>query len=756
MRVRGRLVAMVAVIGVLFGGCMYVSFGAISSGRSSTAETERLATATATLDQAYIHWLQGSSMVNDLTSMAQAGGIERSVLDSDWQYARQSFAQSLGQLRSIAALIRGQSAGVQLVSDLIVDIKTDEGIARTAYSQILAGEARTASHTADSNPTTGEHIYDYFQTLEKGVKAYLVSEKKTSLDQASNHTWMLIGFMIAAVLLAAAAIRWLIGTITRPLAAIGRTLRAMTSGDLTVNAEVGTRDEFGEVAELLNEAIAAQAASQERLAARAREDAESAEATRAVSQVTGAILVSTSTGDVLRRAVESVREVFGFTYCAFLAHDDSGVLAVSDESGELCDGAPGADQSGLVARAWQSREIETDPSLGDVQVDPRSRAASMAGARSGAAVPIVQAGEVVGVLECYSPGENAFAGKRAESLHEVARAVSGTYERVATREREQAAEADLRAKVDEILGVVNAAAAGDLTVSVPVQGSDPVGQVGESLARLLGDLRGRIEVIGGSSQSLSGAADQLAATASQMSAGAEETSAQASAVSTSSADVSDSIQTVAAAAEELTASISDISSNASEAARVAMLAAEAAMSTNATVGKLGASSAEIGKVVNVITSIAQQTNLLALNATIEAARAGEAGKGFAVVANEVKDLARETAMATDDISAKIDAIQADTEGAVAAIGRISEIVEQINRLQTAIATAVGQQTSTTNEIARSVNGAAYGAAEISRNIDGVARAARQTSAGSVETQLSASLLASTATELQELVGTFRF
>jgi methyl-accepting chemotaxis protein len=178
--------------------------------------------------------------------------------------------------------------------------------------------------------------------------------------------------------------------------------------------------------------------------------------------------------------------------------------------------------------------------------------------------------------------------------------------------------------------------------------------------------------------------------------------------------------------------------------------------TNTTVAKLGESSAEIGNVVKVITSIAQQTNLLALNATIEAARAGEAGKGFAVVANEVKELAKQTAKATEDISRKIEAIQTDTKGAVEAIGKIGQIINQINDLQNTIASAVEEQTATTGEIGRNVVEAAKGSNEIAHNITGVAQAAQSTTEGASETKRAADDLSRMANDLQRLVGQFKF
>ena len=296
---------------------------------------------------------------------------------------------------------------------------------------------------------------------------------------------------------------------------------------------------------------------------------------------------------------------------------------------------------------------------------------------------------------------------------------------------------------------------GNLTGRIEVRGTDEMAYMGCALNETVENFSRVMLGIDSKAGILANASKELSASSERLGANSQHTSLQAAAVSSAAEEVSQTVQMVSTATEEVSSSIKEISRSAAEAAEVASSAARLAGTTTATVTKLRESSAEIGNVIKVITSIAEQTNLLALNATIEAAHAGEAGKGFAVVANEVKELAKESAKATEDIGIKVQAIQQDAKGAVEAIDEMNLVIARINDIQNSIASAVEEQTATTNEIARNISETAKGSSDIANNITGVASAATETRASAAVSKDAAQQLSTLAAALSDIVGHFK-
>jgi len=338
--------------------------------------------------------------------------------------------------------------------------------------------------------------------------------------------------------------------------------------------------------------------------------------------------------------------------------------------------------------------------------------------------------------------------------------------------------------LSDLVSVANAVADGDLTRTLDAGRQDEIGEVTSAINATCSNLRKMFQAIAANAASLTESANLLTQTANSQAAGAEETNVQATTVaaageelatnsqqmSESASQITLSATTVAAAVEEMSASIQEVARNCAQESEIAGKADVRARQTRDLMVKLDEAATEIGKVVELINRIAGQTNLLALNATIEAASAGEAGRGFAVVANEVKELARQSASATEDIRNQISLIQNNAGSSMRSIDEVAKVIEEVSHIANSIAAAVEEQSATTSEIVRSLHGvtsatnslsenvknAADGASEVSRNIHGVSEAASESSKGASRITASARELNKLARELNDHVSRFKF
>ncbi|HLJ96559.1 MAG TPA: methyl-accepting chemotaxis protein [Gemmataceae bacterium] len=567
----------------------------------------------------------------------------------------------------------------------------------------------------------------YFDNAIKGINDTLaikesIAKKRYEESQATNTSTRNTLFIIIglSLLLGAGLCWWISSLIATPLSQVVGVLEAVAKGDLNKQVQIDSEDEVGRISVALNHAINALRAAD----ALQKEQLETA----AASARLGAMLESMA-----------------------------GSVTYVDRDGKITYANPAALH--LFKKVEKHLPIRADQLVGQsidiLHNDPVAMRKIYSDARN---LPYRGRSELNGeIFDVLVSAINDTSGQHMGSLFSwdcVTQKIAQDRLIQETAEREKQQADELRSKVDSLLMTVNGAAAGDLTQAVDINGSDAIGQVGEALGQLLATLRTSISSMAQNASALASSSEELSSVSTQLSSNADETSSQSNVVSAAAEQVSRNVQTVATAVEEMGASIKEIATNAAEAARIASSAVQVANTTNDTISKLGESSAEIGQVIKVITSIAQQTNLLALNATIEAARAGEAGKGFAVVANEVKELAKETAKATEDIGRKVEAIQNDTTGAVEAIKQITAVINQMNDLSSSIAGAVEEQSATTNEMARNVSEASQGSSEIAENITAVAKAAENTTQGAANVQQAASELSRMAAELQQLVSQF--
>ncbi len=605
-------------------------------------------------------------------------------------------------------------------SDAILKVNLAEGGLQFAKD---ISEGKTG-FTVENNTRTGVSMLNGYATSQGalGFPGYgwgvTLREPTESVRAVANsmRNFFLIAGTVATLVVAFVGF-WLARGITKPLQGAVAALTKVSEGDLTQRLAVTSKDEVGKLAAALNSTVEGMytALSVEKVDWKAvgqqREiNADYAGQIGAISRIQAVIefnldgTIKTANNNFLNTVGYSLDEIRGHHHSMFVDPQ--------------------------YRTSTEYKEFWAALNRGESQLSEVQR--------------IGKSGKSIWLLANYAP----IADSNGKLTKVVKFAIDITAQKTAAE--------DLKNKVNSILDVVKSASQGDLTQTITVTGSDPIGQMGEGLESFFGNLRHSMSSIAENATALAGASEELSAVSTEMSGSADETSSQANIVSAASEQVSANVHTVATGVEEMNSAIREIAKNASEASRVSQQAVDVASSTNRTITKLGESSAEIGKVVKVITSIAEQTNLLALNATIEAARAGEAGKGFAVVANEVKELAKETAKATEDISQKIEMIQTDTQGAVEAIRQISDVINQINDISSTIASAVEEQTATANEMGRNVAEAAKGTSEIAENITAVAGAANSTTSGANNCQQASGELSRMASTLQQLVSQFKY
>ena len=341
----------------------------------------------------------------------------------------------------------------------------------------------------------------------------------------------------------------------------------------------------------------------------------------------------------------------------------------------------------------------------------------------------------------------------------------------------------IRKNVGKILEFVGLIAKGDFTSSIEMKSQDEIGHIADQLNEMRLQVRNMLQDVIKGNETLFSSSTELSTISQQLAAGSEQTSAKSNTVATAAEEMSSNINAVAAATEEastnvnmvaasteeMTATINEIAQNAEKARTIADNAVTQAKSASEKVEYLGNASQDIGKVTEAIAEISEQTDLLALNATIEAARSGEAGKGFAVVANEIKELARQTAEATQDIKNKIQGIQGSTSEAVTQVMEISKVINDVNDIVSTIATAVEEQSVTTQEIARNLAQASQGiqevnqnvnqsssvAGEITKDIQEVNQASNEMSNGTAQVNASAAELSRLAEKLKEMMSRFK-
>jgi methyl-accepting chemotaxis protein len=485
--------------------------------------------------------------------------------------------------------------------------------------------------------------------------------------------------------------------------------------------------------------------------------------TRAVIEVIDAIGSESTTTRVLESAIFSVKRAFGMDYGAcWMIDRDIQATSFRVETNSLGPAYDLINQTdhyqkgkGITGRTWAAADVIFVQDLSVIKESKLVDTARAAGAVSALSVPFIVDGEVAGVLFFMSFRTIYPSAERLQVLRDIGRLIGRSYKRLVELELEVERQQVLRDDADRILAIVQAARRGDLTQKIPACRDQSMSLVAEGLGSFLTGLRNSLRSIHSTAETLTSQAGQLNTMSSAMEVRAEETSAHAAAVTDASKEVSENIQSISSGSAEMVTSIQELSVNAQHSSDKFKSAVRSATAARQMMGRLTASGKDIGAIVKVVNSIARETNLLALNAAIEAARAGAAGRTFMVVSNEVKELAREAAGATERIAEKVQVIQQDTAHAVESIAEITSIVDEVSKIAEIIASTVEEQAATTSEIGRNVGEIATGSSSIAKKIAVVADVARGARQEAGQTKNAAHSLAGLATELNKLVSGFK-
>jgi methyl-accepting chemotaxis protein len=491
--------------------------------------------------------------------------------------------------------------------------------------------------------------------------------------------------------------------------------------------------------------------------------AEARSNTQAVIHVIEAVGKHTTTSAVIDAALHAVRSAFGLDYGAcWLIDKRLQATSFAAEAGNL---GPAYDEinrtnhyekgKGITGRTWATRDLIFIPDLSTIPESQLVDTARAAGAVSALSFPFIGHDEVIGVLFFLSFRHMSPSQDRLDTLRNIGRLVGQAFANIQDVEREQEQQRELREAVRSLLAVVETARRGDLTAEVPSLGDDAIGQIARGLAALLANFQGSIRGISETAATVTRSAQRLSETGDRMVEQCDASSSGIGEATVASREVSENIGGVARGATEMLESIREILRGATQASAAVRGAVLEAGDAQQKLSRLSSSSVEIGQAVKVIGAIANQTKLLALNASIEAARAGAAGAGFNVVANEVKQLARKTSLATDEITEKIQSVREAAQEAVASIRSIAKVVGEVSGMSETIVSTVEEQSKITAQIGEFASTAATGSAAVAAKMTEIAEVAQQAKNGAVETQDAATSLTQMAVELQGLVARFK-